>query len=164
MSSELFDVLDVSPVSASVGEVLPALNSGMIRLVFSPPTAVIAMQWHDKLSFRLSREIIPTMGVLLVDLERWNTLPRKTQKKVEQIVKLEIARLNKAVLKTNDKAIEVLENRGMETIQVNDELAQIVVDASEQVAQRLADKAFSKSFLERILKAAADYREKNDGK
>lgn len=164
MSSELFDVLDVSPVSASVGEVLPALNSGMIRLVFSPPTAVIAMQWHDKLSFRLSREIIPTMGVLLVDLERWNTLPRKTQKKVEQIVNLEIARLNKAVLKTNDKAIEVLEHRGMETIQVNDELAQIVVDASEQVAQRLADKAFSKSFLERLLKAAADYREKNDGK
>jgi TRAP-type C4-dicarboxylate transport system substrate-binding protein len=136
----------------------------MIRLVFSPPTAVIAMQWHDKLSFRLSREIIPTMGVLLVDLERWNTLPRNTRKKVRQIVDLEIARLNKAVLKTNDKAIEVLERRGMETIQVNDELAQIVVDASEQVAQRLADKAFSKSFLERILKAAADYREKNAGK
>ena len=161
MSSELFDVLDVSPVSASVGEVLPALNSGMIRLVFSPPYAVIALQWHDKLAFRLSREIIPTMGVLLVDLKRWNTLPGETQKKVQRVIDREIARLNKAVLKTNDKAIEVLERRGMETIQVTDDLAQIVVDASEQVAQRLVGKAFSKSFHDRVLKATADYREKN---
>jgi TRAP-type C4-dicarboxylate transport system substrate-binding protein len=161
MSSELFDVLNTTPVSASVADVLPALNSGLIRMVFSPPYGVIALQWHDKLSYRLDREIIPATGVLLVDRRRWDKIPGAMQEKIQTIIARHVKKLNKGVVASNLEAIAVMEKRGLESLPVSEAMEKAVQDASDEVGRRLSGDAFATEFLAKLRKYVAEYRAEN---
>ena len=74
----------ISAVPAQVGDVMTALQSGMIRTVFSPPIGMIVMQWHTRVKHRLDLGIFYSFGAFVISQKQWQKIDPKYQNVIKK--------------------------------------------------------------------------------
>ncbi len=157
-SKHLFTELGVNPVSAGVGDVLAALQSGLIRAVVTPPVGLISLQWHTRVAYRSDVEISFSVGVLAIRSASWDRLPEDLQKKFREVVERHVTELNRTIRRQNAEALAVLERAGMKIAKVDEESRRRFTAATRKVRDDLAGKSFSKEILERVRGILEAYR------
>jgi len=162
MAETYFQVLKISPVSAGVADVLTGLQSGLIHTVISPPTGMIALQWHSRVKYRLDTKLSHAIGVFMVDKRQWDRLPVATMGQVREIVDRHVGELTKMVREQNAEAQAIMNRSGIETIAPNAETLRQLDSANKEVAGLLVGKSFSADVLNRLQQLLKVYRENAD--
>jgi len=158
LSRAFYDVLGVTPVSTGAANVLPGLQSGLIRTVASPPVGLVAMQWHSRIKYRVDARITYTSGILVLSRKSWGRLPATLQSTVRDTFEKQLAELNRKIRQQNRDALKEIEKRGVETIRPDAEDRATLVKASEEVGQRLVGEYFSQATLDRVHELRTQYR------
>ena len=164
MSRNLYEALEITPVSTSVADVLPGLQSGLIGAVVTPPSGVIAMQWHPHIRHRLDVQVSYSLGLLVITTRQWKKLPEEARMTVRSSARKRIAKLNVKTVQQNREALQVLEERGVVLTKVDPKSRQQFQDATASVARKMSGTDFSPEILEKIRGLLREYRRKSSGR
>ncbi|MBN1676397.1 MAG: TRAP transporter substrate-binding protein DctP [Kiritimatiellae bacterium] len=110
---ELFRAGDVSGIPIPVVDVLPALQTGLIKSVFSPPYAAVAMQWFTRVKYRNAVRLTYSFGGLFVAEKSWSRLPEPYRATASAITHRHMAQLTQQVRRSNAEALEVMAANGI---------------------------------------------------
>jgi TRAP-type C4-dicarboxylate transport system substrate-binding protein len=158
LSRAFYDVLGVTPVSTGAANVLPGLQSGLIRTVASPPVGLVAMQWHSRIKYRVDVKITYASVILVISRKSWVRLPARLQSTVRDTFEKQLAELNLKIRQQNRDALKEIEKGGVETIRPDAEGQATFVQASEEVGKRLVGEYFSQATLDRVHELRREYR------
>jgi TRAP-type C4-dicarboxylate transport system substrate-binding protein len=157
----LMEELKVTAVPTDVGNVLTSLQTGLLRTVFSPPSPLIALQWHSRVEYRLDVNLMYSLAIVVVSSKAWNRVPKETRQTVRDVFKKRNAELNEKARKQNLEALRVIEKQGVKTVSIEPKSLVEFREAARKVGERMAGKDFSREMLDRVRRLLKEYRDKN---
>ncbi len=160
-----FKVLNLAPIPLSVTDVNTSLQTGMINCVYSPPLAMIALQWFTKVKYMLDLPLALSTGSALISKRYFDTLPPDLQQILLKEGAKYMAKLTRLSREDNAKAIKVLQSKGIILThpKSKSELAHYY-QTGEEARQMLVGKLYSADLLHQIESALAQYRKGHPGK
>lgn len=158
LAENLFETLSVVPVTTSIANVLTGLQSGLVRTVFCPPALLIALQWHSRVEYRLDIRIGYSFGVMMLAKKSWDRLPPDIQAIVKRTFKKHNDLLTKKVRAQNQDALDAIAKRGIETVEIKPDSREQLLQATQEVGERLSGQHFSRTALARVKQLVNEYR------
>ena len=159
VAQHLFEVLRVTPVSIGVANVLPALESGLVRTIVGPPLVLIAMQWHARVKYRLEVKVTFSVGAFVVGGKPWARLPEEHRKKIRAVFRRNNTKLNATIRKESVEAIKVLKKQGIETLPIEPKSRDEYERSAAEVGERMAGKDFSREIFDKVRALLREYRQ-----
>lgn len=155
-----FKCSNISAVPVQVGDVMTALQSGMIHTVFAPPIGMIIMQWHSRVKYQLNLGLFYSFGAIVFSTQQWEKIPEENQKIVRQIICKYIAELNTEIKKQNNDALKVLA-KDLTVVTPSPEAVQEFRGVTVKVEDDMTNKAFSPEAMKLLKTYLEEYRAKN---
>ena len=156
-SKSFFKCSSISAVPAQVSDVTTALQSGMIRTVFSPPIGMIIMQWHTRVKYKLDVGLFFSFGAMVFTEKAWKKLPPNYQQVVSKVLNKAMQELNIAIKKQNNEASKVL-SKTVKSIPPTPEGLKALRAVTSKVEQDMTGISFSSESLELMKKYLKEYR------
>ena len=157
----IFKAYGIVPVSLSLPNVLPSLQSGLIDACYGTPLSILALQWFTKVKYRTSLAITNVMGALVLSDALWQQLSADQQMQVRDTIRKYNVKVVTNMRQYETKALTLLQTTaGIETIPVAEEEVTRLQQVSAQVRQELVGKLYPQELLERVLALRDAYRQK----
>lgn len=155
---ELFRAGGVSGIPVPVGDVLVALQTGLLQTVFSPPLAAVAMQWFSRIKYRNELKLMYSLGGLFVAQRAWDRIPADLQPQVLAICERHLTELTRQVRKSNDDALRVMAENGVESVASTAAELEEFRTLRDAAVEAVKDKTFSASAYALVRKTIEERR------
>lgn len=152
--NEFLKVVGANPVRLGVGEVYPALQTGMVDVVPSSPIGAVALQWFTKLKYMSKDSFGIVVGASIITKEKFEQLSPEDQTTLVGTARRAAAALDRIVRKDDAAAYEAMIKRGTKITDTSPYQAEWEA-AAQQTRERLIGRIYSKSLLAEV-EAAAD--------
>jgi TRAP-type C4-dicarboxylate transport system substrate-binding protein len=135
MAKAIFREADVAAIPLSLPDVLVGLQTGLVDVVYSPPTVSIALQWFTKVKYLVDVPLSYVGGGIVIKKDVFKKLPLASQNIVLESFQRNLDQLKTLTRRENQEAIKVMQNNGVK----------IVTPPKDQVVEfkRLSEKALS---------------------
>lgn len=157
----VFKELGVNAIPLSVTDVLMALQTGMIDTVYSSPLAAIAVQWFTKVSYMTDVPLAYSVGAVVLKKSDFEKIPPAQRPVVEAAFKRQLAPLKDQLRKDNEKAIQVLQGKGIKLITPSARDVKELQALCLKGIATLGDDQFSKKTLEEVRNFLKTQRKEN---
>jgi TRAP-type C4-dicarboxylate transport system substrate-binding protein len=151
---EIYHVLGVTGVPLGVPEVYGALQTGMVDALVSTSLATVALQWHSKLNHVTKRTHGVLLGAMIMNEEKWKTIPEDVKAALEEQIKLNTEGNSAGVRKDDDKAYNALLKRGYTATDYSPEGEKAYTALAEGVRKRLVGRVYPQALLDRVMGVA----------
>lgn len=148
---ETAQAFGIHPTPLSLGDVLTALQSGLVDTVATSPIGAIALQWHTQVEYITEVPLVYLYALLAIDTKAFNKISKPDQQLVRSIMGkafVEIDQLNK---QDNINALKALQNQGLKIVSPSEAQLQQWYKlaahsreqsiANDQVSQQAVDQA-----------------------
>jgi TRAP-type C4-dicarboxylate transport system substrate-binding protein len=157
----IFKAYGIVPVSLSLPNVLPSLQSGLIDACYGTPMSILALQWFTKVKYRTSLAITNVMGALVLSDALWQQLSADQQTLVRDTIRKYNAKAVTNMRQYETKALTLLQTTAnIETVTIAEDEVARLQHISEQVRQELVGKLYPQESLDRVLALRDAYRQK----
>jgi TRAP-type C4-dicarboxylate transport system substrate-binding protein len=154
----------VVPIPLGIADVLMALQTNLVDVVYAAPLATIALQWFTKVKYMTDLPLIYSLGGVLVSKRIFGTIPSNLQEIVKKVFQYHSSLLNVRTRRDNDEAIRVMVKQGIKLVTPTDEEAKIFKQISREAIDELGNKVFSKDVLAEVRSHIDQYRKAGKGK
>ena len=161
MTKVIFDQANVSAIPLSVPDVLVGLQTGLVDVVYAPPSGAIALQWFTKTKYMTDVNLIYLIGGLVMQKKVFNKISPDHQKILLETCRNQMNELKTTVRKENREAIQVMVKHGVKIITPTPAQVADFKKVSDQAMQRLEGKSFSKKIRDEVISKIETYRKKN---
>ncbi len=154
-----FKVLHLAPIPLSITDVNTALQTGMINCVYSPPLAIIALQWFTKTKYMLDVPLANSSGAGLISKKYFDSLPQDLQQILTKNAQIYLTKLTQLSREDNQKAIKTLASKGIIIThpRSSSELS-YYYQTGEEARQMLVGKLYSADLLHQVESALEQFR------
>ena len=159
MSKAIFDEAGVAAIPLSVPDVLVGLQTGMVEVVYVPPTGAISLQWFTRVKYITNIPLSYVGGGLVVRKDIFQKLPQSTQLVIIEIFQRHLGQLKTLTRKENQEALQVMEKHGVQLLTPPKDQVVEFKRLSDSAIAQLVDHAFSKKVLEDITTHLEHYRQ-----
>jgi len=151
ISQETFQAMGTSPIPLAVTDVTTSLSTGMIDTVYGPPLGALALQWHAYTKTMTSLPLAHATGAFLLSERFYREMPEDLQVLLSEECVKSMAALTRELRDQSQEAVRIIEQSGLTVIPdpSGDDLAAFY-RVHDLVAERLADKVYSRKLLDRI--------------
>ncbi|UCF91478.1 MAG: TRAP transporter substrate-binding protein DctP [Desulfobacterales bacterium] len=155
MAKAIFDEAQVSAIPLSVPDVLVGLQTGLVDVVYAPPTGAISLQWFTRVKYMVDVPLAYLLGGVVLKKDMYAQMPPAFQEVLDASFAKHMEQLKLAVRNENQEATRVMQKHGV----------QILTPSGEQVAEfkRLSDRAMQRlsghSFSQKVRQEVADHLE-----
>jgi TRAP-type C4-dicarboxylate transport system substrate-binding protein len=157
LSIQTLRALGVTPVPLSLGDVLPALQTGIVDTVATSPVGALALQWHTAVSYVTDMPLVYFSGVMVIDQKAFKKAKPEDQKIVRAALTQAFEHINTRNRADNVAAFEALKNQGIEVVEPQDMDAwHAIRDVALDVNNRI--KMFSPAGLKTVDEHLARFR------
>jgi len=164
LASPVLRKAGVTPIPLGIPDVLMALQTNLIDVVYASPLAAIALQWFTKVKYMTNLPLIYSQGGVLVTKRIFGTIPSKLQRIVKEVFQSHTSLLNKRTRKDNDEAIRVMAKQGIRLVTPTAEETEEFKGISLKAVDELAGTAFSKDVFAEVRSHIKEYRKARKGK
>lgn len=161
MTKSIFDQASVSAIPLSVPDVLVGLQTGLVDVVYAPPSGAISLQWFTKTKYMTDVNLIYLIGALVIQKKVFNKISPDHQKILLETSHRRMNELKATVRKENQEAIQVMVKHGIKIITPTADQVAEFKKVSDQAMQRLEGKSFSKKIREDVITKIETYRKNN---
>ncbi len=112
------EALNLSPVVLPLSDVLTGLQTGLIDVISTPPSAALLLQWYTKVRFINPTPVAYTLGLMAIDKDAFSRLSVADQAVVREVLGKTYAKLDLINRTDNDEALTVLISNGLELFDV----------------------------------------------
>ena len=158
MSKAIFDEAGVSAIPLSVTDVLVGLQTGLVDVVYAPPTGAISLQWFTKVKYMTDVPLAYLAGGIVVKKDIFKQIPPSYQNLILESSQTHLDQLKGVTRNENREAIKVMIKQGVK----------IVIPSNDQIDEfkRLSNKAighirgqsFSKKVSDEVTSILEGYR------
>jgi TRAP-type C4-dicarboxylate transport system substrate-binding protein len=157
----IFEEANVSAIPLSVPDVLVGLQTGLVDVVYAPPSGAISLQWFTKTRYITDVKLIYLIGGVVIKKKVFNKLTPAHQKIVMDVWQRQMVRLKQNIRQENQEAMQVMVDQGIKIIVPSPEEVSEFVTVSTKAIQRLEGKSFSKKIRDEVEANIETYRKKN---
>ncbi len=158
--STLYHSAEVTPVSVGIGDVMTALQTGLLDTVFNTPTGILALQWFTKVNFMTDYPLTYSFGAFLLDNRSWSRVPDDMKPVVQATVDKYMKEITARIRQEDLHARDIITQKGVQIIPPNGALTEKIHQISSSARDQLVGKVVSPEFTQRILTIIRDFREK----
>lgn len=162
ISEMLFKECKTTPIPVQISDILTSLKTGQIDTVFSPPYALLAMQWAPSVTYATDFIITFMIGSVMVDAKMFDSMPKEYQNLMETLFREKIDVLKYNVRRDNAAAQDALKKSGIKFIEVPEEESDAFYEIGEKASKQLIEKyGFSGELYQEVKNLMIDYRKNN---
>ncbi|MEM7437791.1 MAG: TRAP transporter substrate-binding protein DctP, partial [Myxococcota bacterium] len=114
--NEFLKVVGANPVRLGVGEVYPALQTGMVNVVPSSAIGAVALQWFTKLKYMSGQSFGIVVGASIIKKEKFDQLSPEDQAVLMRTARRAGEALDRVVRQDDAEAYEVMIRRGIQVV------------------------------------------------
>jgi TRAP-type C4-dicarboxylate transport system substrate-binding protein len=162
MAKAIFDEAGVSAIPLSVPDVLVGLQTGLVEVVYAPPTLAIALQWFTKTKYMTDVPLIYLIGGILLKKNAFEKLSPANQQVFLELCPKYMDRLKLAIRKENQEAIQVMVKHGVKIIRPSEDEIEGFKQVSQKAMIRQTGKSFSEKVRDEVIAYLQEYRKQKN--
>lgn len=161
MGAKIFEVLEISPVSLSITDVLTSLSTRLIDAASGPPLAAVGFHWYTKFKYMSEYPSTNVLGAFLVTQKIWKKITPQSQEIIRDVSRRYCTEIQQAMYASNKKSIELLKKSGISIVRVDDanEWNDFVQQTAYKTSEALVGELYPRELLERTMSLLREYRE-----
>lgn len=158
MSEAIFDEAGVSAIPLSIPDVLVGLQTGLVDVVYTPPTGAISLQWFTRVKYMTDVPLAYLAGGVVVRKDMFKQIPQPFQNLIAESFQRHLDPLKIATRNENRDAIKVMMKQGVKIVTPSKDQ----IDEFKRLANRALDhiggRSFSKRTLDEVTSLLESYR------
>jgi len=172
VETSIFDELKIRPIPIPVPEVVASLNTGLINAHVSPSPWVLGTQAYLQDKYYIAQPLYYTPGVQVFSrksfMDRFkgkypdSMIHNFIELRIYEIRTFEREYIDKNLRPYEAKCLAAFQKQGIKPIELNDKDMAEIDAAAKRVWDMLADKVYSRAFLDKILKELENFRNKKN--
>jgi TRAP-type transport system periplasmic protein len=151
MAKAIFDEARISAIPLSVPDVLVGLQTGLVDVVYAPPSGAIALQWFTKVKYILDLPLLYLVGGVVVKKDVFQGIPKADQDVIKDEFRIRMAQLNVTMRNENTEAMQVMEKQGVKILKPSPDQVEEYHKLWERALPRLIGPSFSSKVLDEVL-------------
>ncbi len=161
MTRIIFDEANVSAIPLTVPDVLVGLQTGLVDVVYAPPSGAISLQWFTKIRYITDVNLIYLIGAVVIKKKVFNKITPAHQKIIIDVWQRHMSQLKQTIRSENQEAMQVMVKQGIKIIVPTENQVTEFKDVSAKAIQRLEGETFSQKVLDEVNDHIKTYRKKN---
>jgi TRAP-type C4-dicarboxylate transport system substrate-binding protein len=160
MAKAIFKESGVSAIPLSLPDVLVGLQTGLVEVVYAPPSGAISLQWFTKTKFMTDVPLMYLIGGIVIKNSVFKKLSPAHRQILLELCSKYMDQLKLVVRKENQEAIRVMSKHGVKLIRPSEEQINEFKDISTRAMKRQIGKSFSKKIKDDVSGYVEEYRRK----
>ncbi len=148
----LVQSMNLVSVPLPLPDVLSSLSNGIVEAAYSPPLAIVSLQWHTKIKYLIDFPITYSIGAFLIDEKTWVKIPGKYQQIMKKISAKYCNLVNEANMRENIDALNILKAQGVEFLTFPQKDYNYVKGFRSKMIKQLEGKLFSSEAIGKVQK------------
>ncbi|MBD3333934.1 MAG: ABC transporter substrate-binding protein [Candidatus Eisenbacteria bacterium] len=158
LAEAFLEELAVSPVPLAVTDVMTGLQTGLIEAVYISPLGAVALQWYTRVSYMTGVPLTHALGAVVVKNRILEKLSAEDRDTLMRLSDEAFAKLAKQTAQENDRALEVLKERGITVVEPEPGAQEAFLEIGRRVRQKLTGRLYDRSLLDRVLEVLKNAR------
>ena len=161
MTRIIFEEAKVSAIPLSVPDVLVGLQTGLVDVVYAPPSGAISLQWFTKTRYITDVNLIYLIGGVVIKRKVFNKIEPGHRKILMEVWQRRISRLKQQIREENREAMQVMVSHGIKIITPSPVQVAEFKKVSAKAIERLKGETFSEKIRNEISAQIETYRKKH---
>lgn len=161
MTRIIFDEANIAAIPLSVPDVLVGLQTGLVDVVYAPPSGAISLQWFTKTRYITDVNLIYLIGAVVIKKKVFNKIAPAHQKILMDVWQRQMSQLKQKIRNENLEAVQVMVKQGIKIIVPSPDQVAEFKKVSAKAVQRLEGETFSQKVLDEVNAHIKTYRESN---
>jgi TRAP-type C4-dicarboxylate transport system substrate-binding protein len=158
MAKAIFDEAGVKAIPLSVPDVLVGLQTGLVDVVYAPPTVAISLQWFTKVKYLSDVPLVYLAGGIVVKKDTFKGILPSDQNLFMEIFQHHLDQLKTVTRNENREAIKVMTKQGVKIITPSKEQIDEFKKLSTKAMERVIGQTFSKKVFDEVTSSLENYR------
>jgi len=150
MSKTIFDEAKVSAIPLSIPDVLVGLQTGLVNVVYAPPTGAISLQWFTKVKYLTDVPLVYLAGAIIVRKETFQKISPSYQGSLMEISQRYLDQLKAVTRNENQDAIQVMIKHGTKRVTPSKDQIDEFKKLSDQAMSRMSSQSFSQKVFNEV--------------
>ncbi len=150
VSQAVFQEAGVTPVPLGISDVLLALQTGLVDVVYSPPVGAITLQWFTKVKYITRVPLSYALGGVIMTQETFRRIPEDHQEVLVEVFRNRLSTLNAQTRRDNDEALTVIEREGIQSVKLPSQEMTRFQKIARDATEKLAGNVFPAEILQEI--------------
>ena len=116
MARAIFEEAGVIGVPLSITDVLVGLQTGLVEVVYVPPSVAVALQWFTRIKYITDAPLNYMLGGLVAKKEAFDKIEPQHQSVVKEVFQRHMTRLKEIIRAENQEALAVMQKQGIKLI------------------------------------------------
>lgn len=158
MTKAIFDEAGVSGIPLSVPDVMVGLQTGLVDVVYAPPSGAIALQWFTRIKYITDVPLVYLLGGLVIKKTVFLKISPEHQKMLRESCEQHMRQLKLVVRQENKDAMEVMKKHGVKILTPTEDQINEFKALSNRAMERLGDNSFSKPIRQKVEELLKTFR------
>lgn len=158
MLQAIMEKIGVSMVAINAPDVLMALQTNLVEVVYNSPYYALITQWYTQIKYLTDAPVTYVGGVFVLDRKYFAKIPAPLQETLKKVCAKYLKRLVEQTRKDNAEALEVIYKRGVKKVTPDPSQLKGFKEISDDAMAGLGPKAFPMATYKRIQAELEAYR------
>jgi TRAP-type transport system periplasmic protein len=158
MSKAIFDEAGVKAIPLTVPDVLVGLQTGLVDVVYAPPTGAISLQWFTKVKYLTDVPLVYLAGGVVVKKDIFKQIPQTSQNFISESYQQHLEQLKIVTRNENRDAVKVMVKNGVKIITPSKDQIDEYKRLSNKAMGHISGQTFSKKVLDEVTSLLESYR------
>ncbi len=154
----IMEKIEVSMVAINAPDVLMALQTNLVEVVYNSPYYALITQWYTQIKYLTDAPVTYIGGVLVMDRKFLARIPAPLQETLREVSARHLQRLIEQTRKDNAEALEIIFKRGVKKVTIDPSQLQGFKEISDQAMAGMSAKAFPMATYQKIQAELAQFR------
>ncbi len=158
MAKAIFDEAGVKAIPLTIPDVLVGLQTGLVEVVYSPPTAALSLQWFTKIKYYTDVPLLYLSGGVVVKKDVFRQIPQASQNLVLESFQQPLEQLKIITRNENRDALKVMVKNGVKALTSTKNQVDEYKRLSSKAMGSIRGQTFSKKTLDEVTSILENYR------
>jgi len=158
MSKAIFGEAGVKAIPLTVPDVLVGLQTGLVDVVYAPPTGAISFQWFTKIKYLTDVPLVYLAGGVVVKKEIFRQIPQTSQSFILENFQKNLDQLKIVTRNENRDAIKVMVRNGVKIITPTKAQIDEYKSLSNKAMGHIGGHTFSRKAFDEVTSFLESYR------
>ena len=158
ISKAIFDEAGVKAIPLSVPDVMVGLQTGLVDVVYAPPTGAISLQWFTKVKYLTDVPLAYLIAGVVVNKEIFKQIPPSYQTLIIESFQTHLDTLKTVTRNENREAIKVMMKQGIKLVTPSKDQIDEFKKLSNKAMGHVSGQSFSKKVLDEVTSILEGYR------
>jgi TRAP-type C4-dicarboxylate transport system substrate-binding protein len=158
MAKAIFDEAGVRAIPLTIPDVLVGLQTGLVEVIYAPPTAAISLQWFTKVKYFTDVPLLYLAGGVVVKKDILRQIPQTSQNFILESFQQHADQLRILTRNENRDALKVMVKNGVKMVTPSKDQIDEYKRVSNKAMGHISGQTFSKKVLEEVTSVLENYR------